>query len=162
MLSIGICHKCPSSLFVDFLGVNFHSEGVEQLFSPAPPTCDYEFPLVASRCGVRVEACCIYFKFENKSPFLEVHTRQIFRCQVIAVETTPIFEYLDGFKITKTIPKSLFSVGCGGNTPATERMVIHGAPVRCMIRLKPNRKAGAITVFRFKVDDWMQKYLLKG
>ena len=48
----------------------------------------------------------------------------------------------------------------GGNTPAMERMVIHGPPVRCMIRLKPNRKAGAITVFRFKVDDWMQKYLL--
>ena len=140
---------------------NFHSEGVEQLFSPAPPTCDYEFPLVASRCGVRVEACCIYFKFKNKSPLLEVHTRQIFRCQVRAVETTPIFEYLYGFKITKTIPKSLFSVGCGGSTTATERMVIHGPLVRCMIRLKPNRKAGAITVFRFKVDDWMQKYLLK-
>ena len=40
--------------------------------------------------------------------------RQIFRCQVIAVETTPIFAYLDRFRITK----SVFSMSYGGHTPA--------------------------------------------
>lgn len=87
MLSIGICHKCPFLPFCWFFGGQLPLRRCGTIIFASASDLWLRVPTG----GKQVWCSMLYCKFENKSPLLEVHTRQIFRCQVIAVETTPIF-----------------------------------------------------------------------